>query len=196
MGTGAGAGTAAEDRRAAVQAALVADVVGRGNALAVGAVGQKRLLTTLSEASDAGHDAALRVVLRDSFPGWRYWQSLGATTCWESWTAMDVRGNDHYHGSRNHAWLCGGLAEWLHATLGGVAPAADGFAHVRIAPRVSRTLGPSNVALRLRTVRGEVVSNWTRGDEALACNVGRAEAPEAQQYWPPHCCTRVDYLPV
>lgn len=157
----------AEDRRAAAEAALVADVVGRGDALAVGAVGQKRLLTTLSEASDAGHDAALRLVLRESFPGWRYWLSLGATTCWESWTAMTERGDDHYRGSRNHAWLCGGLAEWLHATLGGVAPAADGFADVRISPRVSRTLGPSHVAMRLRTVRGDVVSNWTRGDRAL-----------------------------
>ena len=36
-----------------------------------------------------GHDAALRLVLSRRFPGWGYWLSLGATTCWESWTSME-----------------------------------------------------------------------------------------------------------
>ena len=89
---------------------------------------------------------------------------------------MDTKGQDHFHGSRNHACLCGGLAEWLGTALGGISPAADGFGVVTIAPKVSRTLGPSSVAMSLRTVRGLVTSNWTRFDEALAGQVGDGSA--------------------
>ena len=77
---------------------------------------------------------------------------------------MDKRGDDHYHGSRNHGWLCGGLAEWLYSVLGGISPGADGFGTVIVAPQISHTasLGPDSVAMELRTVRGVVRSNWTR----------------------------------
>ena len=152
-----------------------------------------------------GHDAALRLALSPKFPGWGYWLSLGATTCWESWTNMEhkvrhshgelgvtwtwlwrarnrefvqclhhkhmhvytlgcfqtranmcmqhprIQGMDHFHGSRNHAWLCGGLAKWIYSTLGGISPVTDGFARVRIAPMISRTLGPSSVHMQVPT---------------------------------------------
>ena len=182
MALAAGVGSAAH--RTAAAATLLADVTARNFTLTVGSVGQKRLLTTLSSlggasggggdelshsAADAGagHDAALRVALGSAFPSWGWWLSQGATTCWESWTSMDKPGDDHLHGSRNHAWLCGGLAEWLHADLGGIAPIADGFGTVSIAPKISATLGPSGVAMTLQTVRGPVSCNWTRGDAAL-----------------------------
>lgn len=118
-----------------------------------------------------GHDAALRIALvrlcvedliisfqqkqivaqmccfankifqADTFPGWGYWLTLNATTCWESWTSMLDKSNDHHLGSRNHGWLCGGLAEWLYASLGGIQPASDGFGTVSIAPKISSTPG-------------------------------------------------------
>ena len=38
-----------------------------------------------------------------------------ASTCWEGWDnetsrLYEERGG-HYHGSHNHAWLCGGVGE-------------------------------------------------------------------------------------
>jgi hypothetical protein len=77
-------GTAAQ--RASAGAAMIKDVASRGYALSVGAVGSRTLLDTLSDQGDAGHDAALRVVLRREFPGWGYMAvTSNASTCWEGW---------------------------------------------------------------------------------------------------------------
>ena len=64
--------------------------------------------------------------------------------------------------THNHIFLCGGLGEWMHRSLGGIAPAADGYTEVAIAPRISRDLGPSAVNMSLATVRGRIESSWVR----------------------------------
>ena len=106
---------------------MIKDVAARGYALSVGAVGSRTLLDTLSDQGDAGHDAALRVVLRRTFPGWGYMAvTSNASTCWEGWdneTSPAYADNGgHYHGSHNHAWLCGGVGVWMYSRLGGIAP--------------------------------------------------------------------------
>lgn len=75
-------------------------------------------------------------------------------------------------GSHNHGWLCGGVAAWLYGDVGGIAPAADGYAVVRVAPKISKTLGPAHVSMRLLTVRGFVTSSWTR-----SLHTGNGTAP-------------------
>ena len=47
--------------------------------------------------------------------GWGYMVASNASTCWEGWDnetsrLYEERGG-HYHGSHNHAWLCGGVGE-------------------------------------------------------------------------------------
>ena len=160
----AGVGTPVQ--RASAGKAVIADVVGRGYALSVGAVGARVLLDTLSDLGAEGHDAALRVVLRPEFPGWGYMVASNASTCWEGWDnetspLYKTRGS-HYHGSHNHAWLCGGVGAWVYSRLGGIRPTGDGYETVAIAPKVSKTLGPGVVSTRLATPRGLIWSNWTR----------------------------------
>jgi hypothetical protein len=59
-------------------------------------------------------------------------------------------------------FLCGGVGEWIHRSLGGIAPATAGYATVTIAPQVSKTNGPSAVNASVDTVRGTVKSAWIR----------------------------------
>ena len=160
------AGVGTPMQRSSAGKAVIADVVGRGYALSVGAVGARVLLDTLSDLGAEGHDAALRVVLRSAFPGWGYMVASNASTCWEGWDnetspLYQTRGS-HYHGSHNHGWLCGGVGAWVYSRLGGIRPTADGYETVSIAPKVSKTLGPSAVSTRLATPRGMIWSNWTR----------------------------------
>ena len=54
--------------------------------------------------------------------------------------------------------------EWLHRSLGGISPVADGYAAIRIAPRISASLGPSAVNASVETIRGRVISNWVRSE--------------------------------
>eukprot|EP00041_Stephanoeca_diplocostata_P035091 m.1225772 g.1225772 ORF g.1225772 m.1225772 type:complete len:1068 (-) comp24635_c0_seq1:2136-5339(-) len=157
---GVPAGKQAGDRRARAVAALLDNAV-QEKMLTTGNVGSTYLLSTLSSLGSDGHDAALAMVSRQEYPGWGYWLAQGATTCWEGWSTLDAT-KDHYKGSHNHGWLCGGVGAWLYGVLGGITPAADGYAVVRVAPRISKTLGPAHVSMRLLTVRGYVTSSWTR----------------------------------
>ena len=124
-----------------------------------------------------------------------------ASTCWEGWDnetsrLYEERGG-HYHGSHNHAWLCGGVGEvrrpessssctaglkqqpscavqWVYSRLAGIRPTSNGFATCKIAPHISKTLGPATMSTSLATPRGTVWSNWTRhdGDSATILSLG------------------------
>jgi alpha-L-rhamnosidase len=83
-----GAGAVPEPKLKAVRAALLADIAARGTHLTVGATGQKWLLRTLTDGGAEAHDVALGIASQDTFPGWGYWVSQGATTCWESWPGI------------------------------------------------------------------------------------------------------------
>ena len=58
----------------------------------------------------------------------------------------------------------------MHRSLGGIAPAAPGYATVTIAPQVSRTTGPSAVNASVATVRGVVKSSWIRPSNTTETN--------------------------
>ena len=177
---------ASPTRGAAALAAVLADVRARNFTLTVGNVGSARLLGALSASSPEGHDAALRMVEGDRFPGWGYWLAHNASTCWESWTTEQDKGDDHYHGSLNHAWLCGGLARWLYADVGGIRPTSPGYATVAIAPKISQTLGPAGVNASVRTVRGTIETSWTRNPRSLRVSVPPAVHRATILFPPPH----------
>lgn len=84
-----------------------------------------------------GHlDHAYRLLLERECPSWLYPVTMGATTVWERWDAMLPDGsiNPGEMTSFNH-YALGAVADWLHRTVGGLAPATPGYATVRIAPR-------------------------------------------------------------
>ena len=151
------------------------DVAARDFHLTVGSVGQQWLLRTLSEVG--GHDDALRVATQTTQPSWGFWDANGATTCWENWSGVA----DLSHPpppTHNHIFLCGGLSAWMHQYLGGISPAEDGYARVRIAPYVSATLGPSAVNASVSTIRGRVESAWSRSAAAAEANNDAAAGVE------------------
>ena len=65
--------------------------------------------------------------------------------------------------THNHIFLCGGLGEWMHRSLGGITPTSDGYATVEIAPAISPHAGPSAANLSLLTIRGRIECKWKRG---------------------------------
>ena len=70
---------------------------------------------------------------------------MGATTIWERWDSMLPDGtiNPGQMTSFNH-YALGAVADWMHRTIGGIAPLAPGYAEVLIAPaaRWRHHLGP------------------------------------------------------
>ncbi|WP_243231741.1 alpha-L-rhamnosidase [Microbacterium sp. CIAB417] len=83
-----------------------------------------------------GHlDVATRLLTATENPSWLYPVTMGATTIWERWDSMLPDGtiNPGEMTSFNH-YALGAIADWLHRSLAGLAPAEPGYARLRIEP--------------------------------------------------------------
>jgi alpha-L-rhamnosidase len=80
--------------------------------------------------------AAYRLLLQRECPSWLYPVTMGATTIWERWDSMLPDGsiNPGEMTSFNH-YALGAVADWLHRTVGGLAPAEPGYQRISIRPR-------------------------------------------------------------
>jgi alpha-L-rhamnosidase len=85
---------------------------------------------------------------------------MGATTIWERWDSMLPDGsiNSGDMTSFNH-YALGSVAQWLHETLGGIAPAQPGYRQIRFAPVPGR--GVTAATTSLRTPYGRAACEWS-----------------------------------
>jgi alpha-L-rhamnosidase len=122
----------------------------------------------------AGHvDVAYRLLLQEECPSWLYPVTMGATTVWERWDSMLPDGtiNPGQMTSFNH-YALGAVADWLHRTVAGLAPAAPGYRRILVQPRPTRLL--TRASARHRTPYGDAEAGWERANGAL---VVRAVVP-------------------
>ncbi|MEA2605249.1 MAG: alpha-L-rhamnosidase, partial [Chloroflexota bacterium] len=105
-----------------------------GGHLLTGFLGTGLVLDALSD--HGRHELATRVVRSDTYPGWGYQVRQGATTIWERWDSWTPEAGfaDPGMNSLNHAAL-GSVADWLHRSVAGLAPAEPGYATMLVRPR-------------------------------------------------------------
>jgi alpha-L-rhamnosidase len=102
--------------------------------IATGFVGTPLICDALC---DAGHtDTAFRLLMERACPSWLYPVTMDATTIWERWDSMLPDGsiNPGDMTSFNH-YALGAVGDWLHRTVGGLAPAAPGYRRIAIRPQ-------------------------------------------------------------
>ena len=107
-----------------------------------------------------GHlDDAYRLLLERGCPSWLYPVTMGATTIWERWDSMLPDGsiNPGQMTSFNH-YALGAVADWIHRTIGGIAPLEPGYAKVLIAPQPGGGLTWATASLK--TAHGLVEVRW------------------------------------
>ncbi len=129
--------------------------------IGTGFVGTPLVLNALA---DTGHlDDAARALLQDACPSWLYPVTMGATTVWERWDSLLPDGSVNPGGmtSFNH-YALGAVVDWLHRSVAGLAPAAPGYARLRIAPRP--IAGLDHAEARLETPYGRAEVAWRRHD--------------------------------
>jgi alpha-L-rhamnosidase len=117
--------------------------------------------------SQTGHlDDAYRLLLERGCPSWLYSVTMGATTIWERWDAMlpDGTVNPGQMTSFNH-YALGAVADWIHRTVGGIAPLDPGYGGVLIAPQPGG--GLTWATARLETVRGLIEVHWRQTEQDL-----------------------------
>ena len=84
-----------------------------------------------------GHiNDAYRLLLEQECPSWLYPVTMGATTIWERWDSMLPDGsiNPGTMTSFNH-YALGAVADWMHRTIGGIAPLEPGYKRILFAPK-------------------------------------------------------------
>jgi alpha-L-rhamnosidase len=121
--------------------------------------------------TQAGHvDIAYRLILQTQCPSWLYPVTMGATTVWERWDSMLPDGtiNPGQMTSFNH-YALGAVADWLHRTGAGLAPAAPGYRRLLVRPLPTPQL--TRVSARHRTPYGDAEVSWERADGELVLRV-------------------------
>ncbi|HEX7491151.1 MAG TPA: family 78 glycoside hydrolase catalytic domain, partial [Candidatus Limnocylindrales bacterium] len=136
--------------------------------IGTGLVGARLVADALTNAGAI--DTAYHLLLQRKAPSWLYPVTMGATTVWERWDSMLPDGslNPGDMLSFNHYSL-GSVADWLHRTVAGLAPAEPGYRRMLVAPRPGGGLSRASAAHETPYGRAEVA--WTRDGARLDVDV-------------------------
>lgn len=135
-----------------------------GYRIGTGFVGTPLMTDALTEG---GHlRAAGRLMLQTENPSWLSPVLKGATTIWERWDSLleDGSVNPGEMTSFNH-YALGAVADWLHRTVAGLAPASPGYRELRIAPQPID--GLDHAEARHTTPYGPASVAWRRAGSTL-----------------------------
>ena len=126
--------------------------------IATGFLGTPFVTDALANAGAVA--TAYELLLQRENPSWLYPVTMGATTIWERWDSMLPDGsiNPGEMTSFNH-YALGAVADWLHRTVAGLAPAAPGYRRLRVAPRPGP--GITSAAATHETPYGTAAVSWT-----------------------------------
>ncbi|MFC5824752.1 family 78 glycoside hydrolase catalytic domain [Nonomuraea insulae] len=143
---------------------LVQLVAADGHRIGTGFVGTPLICDAL--CSVGAYDTAYELLTQRECPSWLYPVTMGATTVWERWDSLlpDGTVNPGEMTSFNH-YALGAVADFLHRTVAGLAPAEPGYRRLRIAPRPGG--GLTHASARLDTPYGPAAVSWRRDGETL-----------------------------
>ncbi|HYD10646.1 MAG TPA: alpha-L-rhamnosidase C-terminal domain-containing protein, partial [Acidimicrobiales bacterium] len=139
-----------------------------GHRIATGFAGTPYVTDALTMT---GHvEDAYALLLQRECPSWLYTVGMGATTVWERWDSMLPDGsiNPGEMTSFNH-YALGAVADWLHRSVGGIAPLDPGYGRVLVAPRPGGGLTWARTSLDTR--HGGVSVEWRIDADELAVDV-------------------------
>jgi alpha-L-rhamnosidase len=156
----------AQRQRAAER--LVELVRDAGFHISTGFVGTPLICDALSSAGE--HHIAYRLLLQRECPSWLYPITMGSTTIWERWDSMLPDGsiNPGEMTSFNH-YALGAIADWMHRSVAGLAPAAPGYRRILIRPLLGG--GLTHAAARHVTPYGLAASAWRLNGEQIELTV-------------------------
>jgi alpha-L-rhamnosidase len=137
---------------------LVELVRSSGYHISTGFVGTPLICDALCSIGE--DNAAFHLLTQRNCPSWLYPVTMGATTIWERWDSLlpDGSVNPGEMTSFNH-YALGAIADWLHRTVGGLAPAAPGYRHFDVRPHPGGRL--TSARARHLTPYGPAECIWT-----------------------------------
>ena len=126
---------------------------------------------------------AYRMLFETRCPSWLYPVTMGATTIWERWDSMLPDGsiNPGSMTSFNH-YAFGAVADWLHRSVAGLAPAAPGYQRVVVRPQPGAPL--TEASSRHLSPYGEITVAWRRGEGRFRLEVDLPVGVHAEVHVP------------
>ena len=170
----------------------LADLVrGEDFRISTGFVGTPLITDALSVTGQV--DTAYRLLLETGCPSWLYAVTMGATTVWERWDSMLPDGtiNPGQMTSFNH-YALGAVADWLHRSVGGLAPAAPGYRRVVVRPLVTMSLERAEVSYD--SGYGHHTVSWARVGTHVLLSV-RVPVGTTAEVWVPGADAPVEVGP-
>ncbi|MCK5757697.1 MAG: family 78 glycoside hydrolase catalytic domain [Clostridiales bacterium] len=124
-----------------------------------GILGNKYIYNTLGETKNM--KIALRMILNNTYPSFKNWINMGATTLWECWNG---------EGSRNHH-MFSDVSAVFYKYLAGIKADENepGFRHIIMEPAVN--CGLSYVKSSYESPYGSIVCNWENKEDKLIMEV-------------------------
>ncbi|PWV90996.1 alpha-L-rhamnosidase [Paenibacillus cellulosilyticus] len=128
--------------------------------LTTGFVGTPYLCFALS--NNGYHETAIRLLQQESYPGWLYAITKGATTIWEHWDSIKPDGSfwDDNMNSFNH-YAYGSIGDWLYRKVAGLDmdETAPAYKRIRIRPALGMR-GLRFASASFESMYGEIHSGW------------------------------------
>jgi alpha-L-rhamnosidase len=168
-------GIAPEQYVQSVADGLAVQVRDSGGRIATGFLGTPIILDALSRF---GHlDEAYLMLLRSEMPSWLYPISVGATTIWERWNAIDpdgsiyegvletkVEGASDGMNSFNH-YAYGAVIDWVYRNVAGVSQLTPGFSRFEVSPKLIDSIDRVNA--HIETGFGRIDASFFFNDAKL-----------------------------
>lgn len=129
-----------------------------GYRISTGTIGTAIICDALCDAGDV--DGAYRLLLQTDMPSWLYQVTMGATTIWESWDAIQPDG--HTTGTSLNHFALGTVVDWLHRSVAGLEPVEPGYRKMRFRPRPGGDL--ASASARHLTPYGIAAISWRSND--------------------------------
>jgi alpha-L-rhamnosidase len=149
-----------ESVRARVAYDLNALIAGNDYHLTTGFVGTPYLCFVLS--NNGYHDTAVRLLLQESYPGWLYSVSKGATTIWEHWDSIKPDGSfwsDDMNSFNHYAY--GAIGDWMYRKVAGLDMdvSAPAYKRIHIEPLFG-TKALTYARTVYKSMYGRIESGW------------------------------------
>lgn len=144
---------------------LVEMIRNNGGCLDTGFLATPYLLDSLMMT---GHtDMAYDLLFQTKAPSWLYEVENGATTIWETWNAVDEKGNPQHVSMNHYAFGC--VADWMFRTIGGIRADQPGFRHMVIEPKPDHRL--TWAKREYLTEQGTVSCSWEKTEKGLEVKI-------------------------
>lgn len=160
----------------------LADLVRKaGFTIGTGFVGTPLILDALTHSGEI--EVAYHLLLQHECPSWLYPITMGATTIWERWDSLLPDGsiNPGQMTSFNH-YAFGAVADWLHRSVAGLAPADPAYRTIVVKPILGGDL--THAFARHLTPYGEASVAWELANSTFSMKVVVPTGTTASVYLP------------